>query len=123
MGVWGAERRFNSIMKSPRIEALGPLLVLFSLAAALLAAIGSDPGDVDVTLTNALRNSTTIVSSGANDPTDEIAPFSSRGTTNGANAKPVGLAPTIATSMSLISALLYVQRKRIDLTAIEDALL
>jgi len=48
MGVWGAERRFNSIMKSPRIEALGPLLVLFSLAAVLFAASPARAAEPDL---------------------------------------------------------------------------
>ncbi len=63
---------------------------------ALLAALGTNAGEVDVTLTNALRNSTAIVSSGPADPTDEIASFSSRGTTNGSSAKPDVSAPGVS---------------------------
>ena len=63
--------------------------------AALLAALGTNPGAVDVTLTNALANTTKLVSSGANDPTDEIAAFSSRGSSLGANAKPDVSAPGV----------------------------
>ncbi|HYN74759.1 MAG TPA: S8 family serine peptidase [Candidatus Limnocylindria bacterium] len=63
--------------------------------AALLDAVGSSPGDVAVTLTNALLNSTTIVSSGADDPTDQIADFSSRGTSAGSSAKPDVSAPGV----------------------------
>jgi lipid A 3-O-deacylase len=53
MGVRGAERRFNSIMKSLRIEALGPLLILFSLAAALLAAPPARAAEPDLVTFNA----------------------------------------------------------------------
>jgi lipid A 3-O-deacylase len=53
MGVWGAERRSNSIMKSPRIEALGPLCVLFFLAAALLASLPARAAEPDLVTFNA----------------------------------------------------------------------
>ncbi len=62
---------------------------------ALLSALASDPGDVTVTLTNALANSTKLVSSGPDDPTDEIAEFSSRGTTSGDVVKPDVSAPGV----------------------------
>ena len=52
MGAWGAERRSDSIMKSPQIEALGSLFLLFSLIAALLAAPPARAAEPDLVTFN-----------------------------------------------------------------------
>ena len=52
MGAWGAERRFNPIMKSLRIGALGPLFLLFSLVTALLAAAPARAAEPDLVTFN-----------------------------------------------------------------------
>jgi lipid A 3-O-deacylase len=52
MGAWGAERRSDSIMKSPQIEALGSLFLLFCLAAALLAAPPARAAEPDLVTFN-----------------------------------------------------------------------
>ncbi len=64
--------------------------------ATLLDALDTPPGNVKVTLTSALFNSVTLVSGGDDDPTDQIADFSSRGTSHAKSIKPDVSAPGVS---------------------------